>query len=83
MSLETSPEPLFKSKIIHRIVSHNALYLNCTNGSAPLIKRAPGALDKKCFLTTSTELLGHIQNNFTEMCLMMPSTKIAQMVLLH
>ena len=30
-----------------------------------------------------TEPLNQIQNNFTEMFIIMPSTKIAQMVMLH
>ena len=35
------------SKLFHRIVPHDAFYQNCTNGSAPLNKRAARAPDKK------------------------------------
>ena len=47
------------------------------NGSAQMNKRIARALDKKYILTTSPpEPLVHIQNNFTEFFLMMPSTKL-------
>ena len=50
-----------------------------TNGTTELNKRAVRAQDKKYLETTSpTEPLVQIQNNFIEVCLMMPSTKIAQ-----
>ena len=68
------------SKWFHRIVPHNALYQNYTNGSAPLNKGTARALDKKCPSTTSSEPLVQIQNNFTELFLIKPFTKIAQMV---
>ena len=61
-------------------VSHYVLYLNCANGCAPLNKRAARALDKNYLKTTSPEPQVQFQNNFTELFLMMPSTKIAQMV---
>ena len=48
--------------------------------SAPLNKKASRALDEKNLWTTSPEPLVQIQNNFTELFLMMASTKIAQMV---
>ena len=73
-----------KFKIISQIVPRDTLYQFCTNGSAPLNKRATRALDKKYLETASPpEPLVQIQNNFTELFLMMPSTKIAQMVPLH
>ena len=47
------------------------------HGSAQMDKRIARALDKKYILTTSPpEPLVHIQNNFTEFFLMMPSTKL-------
>ena len=61
------------------MVPHDAFYQNCT---AKQIKGAAIALDKKCIKITSTEQLVQIQNNFTELFLMMPSTKIAHMVAL-
>ena len=79
----TSPETMVQIKKNHRIVSHDTFYLNCTNGSAPLIKGLAIALDQKYFYTTSPEPLVQILNNFTELCLMMSSIIIAQMVLLH
>ena len=46
--------------------------LHCPNG-----QRIARALDKKYILTTSPhEPLVHIQNNFTDFFLMMPSTKL-------
>ena len=52
-------------------------------GSAPPNKKAARTTDK-IFLTTSPpEPLVQIQNIFTEMFLMMPFYKIAQMVPLH
>ena len=43
---------------------------------------SPELLDKKC-RQTSPEPMVQIHNNFTEMFLMIPSTKIAQRVGLH
>ena len=72
------------TKSFHRIVPHDAFYQNCTNGSTLMNKGAARALDKKCILMTfPPEPLVQIQNNFTEMFLMMPSSKGAQMGLLH
>ena len=52
--------------------AQNALYQSCTNNSTPLIKRAAEAQDKKYFYTSSpSEPLAQIQNNFTEVFLMM------------
>ena len=65
-----------------RIVPHDA-FLH--SGSSLLLpnKRAARALNKKCILITSPpEPLVQIQNNFTELFLMIASTKIAQTVLL-
>ena len=62
------------------MVPHDALYQNCTSGYTPLNKRVARAPDKKYLKITSPESLVQIQNNFTELLLMMPSTKIAQMV---
>ena len=44
-------------------------------------KMAARAVDKKYLKTTSPETLVQIQNNFREMILIMPSTKIVQIVL--
>ena len=56
---------------------------NCTNGSTPPNKGASRALDKKCMLMISPgEPLFQIHNYFTELFLMMASTRIAQTVLL-
>ena len=118
------------SKWFHRIVPHNTLYQNCTNGSAPLNKRLCELQIRNIFnrhllnhwskskffyrivpldtLYQNREmvqlswtkgrpelqirnifkkrlLLNHwfqILNNFTELFLIIPSTKISQMVLL-
>ena len=51
------------------------------SGFAPS-KKEVRALDMKFCLTTSPEPLVKINNYFTEMFLMIPSTRIAQMVLL-
>ena len=73
-----------KFKIISQIVPLDTLYQNCTNGHAPLNKRAARAQDKKYLYTTfSPEPLVQIQNNFTGLLLMMPSSNIAQMVPVH
>ena len=51
------------------------------NGSSPQNKMTTRALDQKCLLMTfPPEPLIQIQNNFTELFLMMTSTKIAQTV---
>ena len=63
-------------------VPHESLFQYCTNGSAPPNRRAARAPDKKYLKMTSPEPLVQIQNNFTELFLIMPFTKIAQMVLL-
>ena len=56
------------------------LYPNCQNGSAVPNKGDARDLDKKFLITTSApEPLVQFQNYFTEMFLMMSSTKIAQM----
>ena len=69
------------SELFHRIVSLDALYQNCTNGSAQPNKGATRALDKKCRLMTfPPEPLVQIQNNFTELFLILASTKIAQTI---
>ena len=63
-----------------RTVSHycdNALYQNCPDGSGPPKKMAARTLDKKYFEIISTEPLIQIQNNFTEMFIIKPSTKFA------
>ena len=46
-------------------------------------KGAARALDKKCLLMASPEPLAQIQNDFTELFLIMDSTKFAEMVPLH
>ena len=61
-----------------------ALYPNGQNGSTPPNKWAARALDKKYFFKKkSPEQLVRIQNNFTEMFLIMPFAIIAQMDPLH
>ena len=58
----------------------DAFYENCTNGSALLNKGAARALDKKYLPEPSPEPVVQNQNNFTEMVLMLPSTKTDQKV---
>ena len=58
-------------------VPHNVLYHNCINGSALLNTRATRAPEKILETTYPPEPLVQIQNNFTELFFMMPSTKIA------
>ena len=71
------------SKWFHRIVPHDTLYQNMHKW-IHWNKRAARAVDKKYLKTTSPpKPLVQIQNNCTELFLMMPSTKIAQIVLLH
>ena len=60
-------------KYFHRTVPYNALNKNCLNGSAPSNKMAPRAVDEMFLMTPPPEL----QNNFTQMFLMRPSSKIA------
>ena len=61
-----------------------SLYQNCTNGYAPLNKKTARTPDKKYLQTAfPPEPFVHIQNNFTGLFLMMPSSKIAQMVPVH
>ena len=62
-------------------VSHDTLFQNCINGSAPQNRRAARAPDKKYLqMTSPPESLVQIKNNFTELFLIIPSTKIAQTV---
>ena len=57
---------------------------DCTNSFTQLNTGVARALDDKFLkITSSPEPLVQNQNNFTEMFLMMPSTTIAQMVLLR
>ena len=60
-------------------IPYNAIYRNCTYGSAPPNKRAARAVDKKYFkilLNCWSKF-----NNFTKIVPhIMPSTKITQMV---
>ena len=60
-----------------------ALFQNCINGSAPTIQEDCQKSRKEIFYTTSPEPLTQIQYNFTELFLMMHSTKISQMVPHH
>ena len=64
-------------------VPHAALFQNCINDSAPLNRRVARAPDKIFLKTSPPEPLTLIQNNFTELSLLILSTKIAQMVTLH
>ena len=56
---------------------------NCTKGSAPQNKRDSRALDNISLNTNISWTTVQNQNNFTEMNLMLPSTKIDQMVFLY
>ena len=77
-------KPLVKIQIISQKCSSWCHLPNCTNSSAPPNKGAARALDKKCLLKTFTsETKVQIQNNFTELLLIMHSSKISQMVPLH
>ena len=60
-------------------VAHDAPFQNSINGYAPLNRSAARALDKKSF-KQHLEPLANIRNKFTELFLIMPSTKIAQIV---
>ena len=76
----TSPEQLVQ-------IYNNSIELfhqNCTNCSAPLNKSATRAPDNNYLYKTSPpELLVQIQNSFSELFLIIPSTKITQMGLLR
>ena len=65
----------------YRIVWLMALYQNGSNGSAPLNKMAAKLKVEKSINNTSFTS-GPFQNNFTEVCLLWPSTEIAKIVLL-
>ena len=68
-------------EIIHRNVSWVTLYQNCSNDSATLNKMATRAINRNKLLTiSSAKPVYRVWNNFTEMFLGLPSTKIAQMV---
>ena len=57
------------------------LYQNYKNGSTPLSKMASRAKNRKKPLNNiSSQASGQFQNNFTEMFLSCPFTKIAKMV---
>ena len=64
----------------HMNVPHNALFHNCINGSAPPNKRPPELQIKN--LLNDIWTTDPNANNFTELFLWIPSTKIAQMVML-
>ena len=65
-------------------VPHDALFQNCINGSTPLNRRVARAPDKKYPLTAfPPEPQIQIQNNFTGLLLVMPSSNTAQMVPVH
>ena len=69
------------SKLFHTNVPHKALYQNCTNGSAPLNQIATGA--KNINKPFKQHLLTQIQNTVTQMFPIVPTFKIAPVVLLH
>ena len=69
-----------KFKIIAQNFPHDAFYNICTNSSAPLNKGVARALDKNFNNIWTT---GPNTINFMELFLMMPSTKVAQIVLLR
>ena len=50
--MTSSPEPLVQVQKIHRSVSHNTLFQNCTNGSDLQNKIATRAVDYKYPLMT-------------------------------
>ena len=73
-----------KFKIISQNFSSWCLLLNLHKWFCSTKHGAARALDKKCLLMKfPTEPLIQIQNNFTELFLMSPFTKIAQIVPLH
>ena len=59
-------------------IHHNTLYLNFTNGYASSLSKIANRSKNRRFLNDMGAL---IQNNFTEMVIMMPYTEIAQTVL--
>ena len=61
-------------------IPHDALYQSCTNGFAPAKMGLAELYNKKYLQMKSPEPLVQNQNNFTEMVLMLPSTKIDQKV---
>ena len=76
-SLTTGPNFI----LLHMNGSYNALFQNCINGFAPLKQDGRQSSRLEIFQTTSPpERLAQIQNRFTELFLIMPSTKIEQMV---
>ena len=63
------------------MISHDAFYKNCTLQMVPLYrtKGLSRVLDKKwVYMTFPPEPLDQIQNKFTELFLIIVSTKIAQ-----
>ena len=64
-------------------VPQNAVYQICINVSVPPNMSDARDLDKKSFKLHLPEQRVQMQINFTELFLMIPSTKIAQMVPLH
>ena len=64
-------------------VLHDALVQNFINDSAPLSKRLPEHQIRNILKTSPPEPLTQIQNNFTELFLIIPSNKIAQMITLR
>ena len=73
-----------KFKWFHRIVPLDTLYRNCTSGYTPLNKRVARAPDKKYLLMAfPPEPQVQIQNNFTGLFFMIPSSNIAQMFPVH
>ena len=73
------------SKEFHRNVCLRVLYQNCDYGSTPLNKMAARAKNrkKKSFKGHLLKLMAQFQNNFAEMFLLWPCTKLAKMVPLH
>ena len=68
-----------KFQIISHECPRDAVFQNCINYSAPLNRRAARALDKKSFKRYL--FLNHwpqLKNVFTELFLIIPSTKISQ-----
>ena len=77
ISWTTGPNSNNLTELFLVIPSTKIAHMVLLNGSAQMDKRIARALDKKYILTTSSpEPLVHIQNNFTEFILMMPSTKL-------
>ena len=63
--------------------SQDALIQHCKNGYAPPNRGPPGLQIRNLKKKSTPEPLTQIQNNFTELFLIIPSTKIAQMVTLR